>query len=180
MSRRAFPIFYEDARSDIKQFGLHELVVACVSDLWGSVFWDSRGRFHAIPMKGDSNLLAACERDVPNMPHRLIFAVFDADKLHRLLYQSGRPSNDELLAELRRRCPDPRLHLFLLEDNTETVVNAAAACLGEAPPAKNLLLRDSILNRAANAPPQVRERVRKAVPSFNSCVERIAELSRSS
>lgn len=174
---RSLPILYEDERSSIKQFGLHELVVSCIADVWERDWWELRGRFDAIPLRGDAKLLAACEQDVPEMSDPLIFAIFDADKLHRRLFASGKPSEEELIAELRRRCPDSRLHLFLLVHNTETVVEAVADCLGIPQPDKNKLLRDRYLNRAATGARQHRDYVRTAVPSFDHCVRRIAELS---
>lgn len=176
MSRQPLPIFYEDARGASKQFGLHELLVSCIADSWSREWWELRGYFDAIPKKGDANLLAACRDDVCNMSDRLIFAIFDADKLHRRLFDTGRPSEQSLRAELRARCPDPRLHVFLLVHNTETVVDAVADCLGVPRPTKNTLQRDLLLNRAAHGPRQQRDCVRSAVPSFNHCVERIAEL----
>ncbi|PRP95066.1 hypothetical protein [Enhygromyxa salina] len=178
MSSRSIPIFYEDDRGPVKEFGLHELIVACVADEWRQDWWALRDRFDAIPLKGAAKLLRACEHDVPVMPDALCFAVFDADKLHRLLFPSGRPSSDELLAELRRRCSDPRLVMFLLDKNTETVVDAVADCLGEPRPAKRKLYRDRFLNRAARGLRQHRECVRAAVPTLDACVREIAALTR--
>lgn len=178
MSGRPIPIFYEDDWGSVKEFGLHELLVACVADQLGQDWWSLRGRFDAIPKKGDSKLLAACENDVPDMPDRTIIAVFDADKLHKLLFGSGRPSNDEIHAALRRRCTDERLHVFLLDRNTETVVDAVADCLKVERPRKNPLLRDQLLLRAARSPTtEVRDCVRRAVPSFEQCVCAIASLT---
>jgi hypothetical protein len=177
MNGRPIPIFYEDDRSDLKEVGLHELMVSCIADEWGRDWWELRGRFAALPMKGDTNLLAACEQDVPDMPDPLIFAIFDADKLHRRLFESGKPSEDEILAALRRRCSDPRLHVFLLVNNTESVVDAVTDCLGLPRLEKNKLQRDLHLNRAARYPREHRDCVRAAVPSFDHCVRQIAELS---
>ena len=112
------------------------------------------------------------------MPNAVIFAIFDADKLHRLLFDSGRPSNDELLARLRERCPDARLELMLLSENTETVVDAVADSLGEERPGKDKLLRDRLLNRAAHGSRSVRDQVREAVASFDVIVTTIAERAR--
>lgn len=175
---RSIPIFYEDDWGQVKEFGLHELLVACVADETGADSWALRGRFEAIPKKGDSKLLAACRDDVPNMPDALIFALFDADKLRVLLSLPGQPTVDERLAALREHCPDPRLQLFLIDDNTETMVDAVADCLGVARPAKNKLTRDRLLLRAARSPTsEVRNCARRAVPSFDECVRRVAELT---
>lgn len=101
MSDRAIPISYEDDRGGVKEFGPHELLVACIADTCGQDWWAIRARFEPIPKKGDANLLKACRDDVPDMPDSLIFALFDADKLHRRLFESSRPSVEELLAEHR-------------------------------------------------------------------------------
>jgi hypothetical protein len=169
------PIFYEDEWG-FSQFGLHEVIVSCIADLTGLERFALRKCFSPNPKKGAGKLLAFCSTDIERWPHRLSFAIFDADKLHKLLYPSGRPTTDVLHAELRRRCPDP-LHPFLLEDNTETVVDAAARCLNEPTPAKNKLLRDRMLNRVASGAPQLRDCIRAAVPSFDHCVRYIAALS---
>lgn len=176
MSGRPIPIFYEDSWGAAKEFGLHELIVSCVADIQGKDWWERKGHFEALPMNGVNNLLAACRDDVPDMRDPLIVAVFDSDKLHDHLFKSGRPSESELLAELRARCPDARLHLFLIP-NTETVVDAVAECLGEPPPVKDTLLRDRLLTRAARATQQARDCTRTAVPPFDACVRRIAGLS---
>jgi hypothetical protein len=178
MSGRPIPIFYEDSWGAAKEFGLHELIVSCVADIQGKDWWERKGNFEAIPKKGVNNLLAACRDDVPDMRDPLIIAVFDSDKLHRHLFASGRPSESELLAKLREQCPHDRLHVFLIAHNTETVVEAVAVCIGEPPPPKDTLLRDRLLTRAArDAARQSRDCTRAAVPSFDACVRRIAELT---
>lgn len=176
MSHRPFPIFYEDSWGQAKEFGLHELVVACVADNLDRDWWELKSRFEAIPKRGVNNLLSACSDDVPDMPDPLIFAIFDSDKLHRALWRSGRPTEPELVAELRRRCPDGRLHMFLIP-NTEAVVEAVANCLGETPPAKDPLARDLLLTRGARRSHQRRDCARAAVPSFDACVVQIAQLT---
>lgn len=175
---RPIPIFYEDDWGAVKEFGLHELLVSSIADAKKVDYWTLRPRFEAIPKKGDSRLLAACRDDVPDMPDEQIFALFDGDKLHKLLYDSGRPEADEMLEELKRRCPDERLEIFLIFENTESVVNAAADCLREARPAKNKLLRDRLLLKIARLPSQDgRDCVRSKVPSFDECVKAIASVT---
>jgi hypothetical protein len=177
MSDRPIPIFYEDSWGITKEFGLHELIVSCVADIQGKDWWDRKGHFEAVPKKGVNNLLAACRDDVPDMPDPVIFAVFDLDKLHRHLFASGCPSEFELLAKLCELCPHDRLHVFLLAHNTETVVEAVAECIGQPPPRKDTLLRDRLLTRAARDARHGRDCTRAAVPSFDACVRRIAELT---
>ena len=157
-------ILYEDERGGVRDFPLHT-VVNTVADLAARS-----------PAK-TPHLLRACEKEVPRMPHRVIVAIFDADKLHRLLRRSGDTSRDELLAELRGRCSDPRLRILLLEDNTESLVAAAATCLGrEAPERKSKTSRDTLLSAAAWAAQSVRACVRAAVPSFATITDEICVL----
>lgn len=172
---RPFPIFYEDDWGPVKEFGLHELLVSMIADVKGSDWWTQKPRYEALPKKGDSRLLAACKEDVPDMPDAQIFALFDADKLHRLLRERGRHEPEALLTKLREQCPDVRLHLYLVIENTETVVDAVADCLGVDRPRKNKLERDRLLLRAARAPArELRDCVRDAVPSFAACADDIA------
>lgn len=171
---RPIPILYEDDWGDVKEFGLHELLVSAIADTKGSNWWDLKGRYKANPKRGDAKLLAACRDEVPLMPHPQMFAIFDGDKLHKLLFRSGKPEPEVLLEALRKECPDPRLHLFLLLKNTETVVDAAADCLGLPRPAKDPLKRDRLLLKVARGLADGRDCVRRNVPSFDECVKAIA------
>ncbi|MCA9685333.1 MAG: hypothetical protein KC457_24350 [Myxococcales bacterium] len=102
-------------------------------------------------------------------------AIFDADKLHRLLNLSGDTPREELLGALRGRCEDPRLIILLLEENTESLLVAAATCQNkEAPARKSKTSRDALLASAAWAERAVRDCIREALPSFAKIVDELA------
>lgn len=185
MSSQRIAVLYEDARAMAKGFALHDLLVACVADLHGlSEYGPERQalgqRLRAVPKKGSHKLLTACVKQVPDMPEAVVFALFDADKLHRLLLPSGNPGLPALEVELRKRCPDPKLRVHVLVENTESVVDAAALALGvPVPPQKSHLSREGLLQRAAwREPAQIRRAIIDAVPSFAALVEAVeAELA---
>jgi hypothetical protein len=175
VSVRPVRVYYEDSWGEAKQFGLHELLVACVADILDIAPWELKHEYEAWPTNGNAKLLAVCRDQVPRMPDPIVIAVFDADKLHKLLFASGRPPEADIIVELRRRCPDPRLHIFLLTQNTETVVDAATDCLGIERVEKDPISRDRQLNLAAGIR-SVRDCIISVVPSLAACVAAIARL----
>jgi hypothetical protein len=90
-------ILYEDERGSVKDYPLHTLVCACVADRSNQTIADVQPLIRAVPKKGDSKLFEACREEVERMRETTIFALFDADGLHRLLGKSG----DTPLLELR-------------------------------------------------------------------------------
>lgn len=174
----AVAILYEDQRGKVKYFPLHTLVCACVADVVGCRVEAIEPLLNAIPMKGDSKLLEACRTDVPDMREHVILALFDSDKLHRLLKQPGDTKLPILLGLLRSKIIDPRAKVYLLERSTETVVDAAADCLElDRPKTKNNLDRDKLLATAAwNGSRSSRDCIRDKVPSFATFVAVVAEL----
>jgi hypothetical protein len=177
----AIAILYEDERGKVKHFPLHTLVCACVADAVGCGVEVIEPLLNALPMKGDSKLLAACKADIPDMRERDIFALFDADKLHRLLNQAGDTPLPVLLDLLRSKIPDPRAKIFLLERNTETLVFAAADCLErDPPPTKNKVDRDKLLASAAWDPSRSsRDCIRDKVPTFAEFIDALVPLVQS-
>jgi hypothetical protein len=170
-------IFYEDQRGDEREFSLHTLVVIAVAERLGLPESQVKPQLRPFPAKGDSNLLGICEFDVPDMREHCFVALFDADKLHRLLKLPRESTPDVLLAALRQRCTDQRLHFMLLDRNTETVVDAAAECLEQPlPEAKTHLVRDKLLRALARAMPSARDCVREKVPTFAAFIDGAAEL----
>lgn len=177
----AIVVYYEDqaAQGDIQEFQPHNLVCGCVADRLDATIFDVRGRVRGEPKKSDAKLLRACERVAAEPGWNVdVVAIFDAD---RIAPRVGLPRGTEdgpVLAAIRRRAPSPRVHPFLLHDNVETVVDAAARCLGwkPSPPLpKDVMLRDRVLKRAAFSPTRApRDCVLEAVPSLARVVEFIA------
>lgn len=112
------------------------------------------------------------------MREQVVLALFDADKLHRLLKQPGNTNPPVLLDLLRSQITDPRTKVFLLERNTETVVFAAADCLGRPQPqTKNKLDRDKLLASAARDSSRAsRDCIRDKVPTFAEFIDAIVPL----
>jgi hypothetical protein len=169
----AIAILYEDARGQAKGFPLHTLVCACIADGIGCGVEVVEPLLRPVPKNGDSKLLAACREEAPDMREKSIFALFDADKLYRLLKQPGNTALPALHGLLRSEVSDPRTQVFLLERNTETLVEAAADCLGRPrPTTKNQLDRDTLLASAArDFSRSSRDCIREKVPSFATFVD---------
>lgn len=172
-------IFYEDELvAGSKLFPLHLLVVACIADDLEFALKDIEPFLKAYPMKCDSKLLTACKSEPHRMREHHILALFDADQLHRLLGLRGDTPRPTLTSALQSQIPDPRVRVFLLDRNTETLVDATADCLGrERPGIKDKLNRDDFLARAAwDHSRASRDCIREKVPTFASFVDAVIPL----
>lgn len=174
-------VYYEDqaAGGAIQEFQPHNLVCACVADRLGRSVFEVRAHLLGEPKKSDAKLLRACERVAAEASWSLdVVAIFDADRIAPRLGLPRGTADDVVLTELRRRAPSSRVHPFLLHDNLETVVDAAARCLNWKPPPplpKDVNLRDIVLKKAAFAPIRAaRDCVLNAVPSLAATVEFLA------
>jgi hypothetical protein len=178
-------VLYEDQRGPMKEFGLHHLILACVRDDSGADAFALRGMLDGRPMKGVQNLLRSCRRDVRRLSSKgqLVFALIDNDEIRQQLRHEGVESSaedDAVVRAIKAKCDAPeRLRIFLLKNNTETVIEAAAFCDEDLP--KPLLAqalkkdpnaRDAILNKIAWRPDRsVRDCIREQVQA-------VAEISR--
>lgn len=168
-------ILYEDERGSVKDYPLHTLVCACIADRSSRSIAEVQTLLRAVPKKGDSKLLEACQREVERMRETTIFALFDADGLHRLLGKPGNTPLPELRAALESQLSQGRPRIYLLERKTETVVEAAADCLGRPhPQTKNKIDRDNLLASGAWASPEARTCIRERVPSFAAVGDALA------
>lgn len=171
-------VYYEDQASggNIQEFQPHNLVCGCVADRLGWSVFEVRERLRGEPKKGRDKLLAACQRMATSPGwHGELVAIYDADRVAAAVGLARGIDDASVLAELRRRAPSPRIHPFLLHERLETVVDAAAECLGwdDPPPPlpKNLMLRDRVLKRTAFARFRAaRDCVLAAVPSLAEIV----------
>lgn len=188
MKGGALTILYEDQRGPRQGFGLHALVKACVFDAVNG----DRHRFEealkdARPMKGADKLLRTCreEIDLIAADGRSVVALFDNDKIRQHLKLPQSASAERVRKEILKGCRAPE-HLFvvLLEENTESVLDAAAVCapaidrarIERASKRKDALERDAVLIELSRE----RERPTRAcilakVPSFRAFVELICE-----
>ncbi len=175
-----YRVFYEDqAAGRVNEFGPHLLLCACVADrLRTKSLHDVRKILDGQPKKSDGKLLAACKRHAALDGDELVFALFDADKLHIRLKIPKAPL-DELHMTLEAQIRSPKVRAFLLDDRMETLVDATARCLDasyEGAVPKRHYTRDKLLARAAyDAGPAVRDCITRSVPSFAALVDAVAQ-----
>lgn len=185
-------ILYEDRRGPEKEFGLHNLVVACVVDDAGGDRFAMRRKLDGRPMKGVQPLLRSCRRDIRRLSARgqPVFALIDEDAIREQLRHEGvEPDADDaaITRAIKAKCEQPdRLHVFLLRENTETVIDAAGRCdqglrseaILQKALLKDLNARDAVLNRVAYAPDRaVRDCIRQHVPAIRSMVSVLVALA---
>jgi hypothetical protein len=179
-------ILYEDQRGPTKEFGLHKLIEACVFDIVD-------GQRHLLvralagrQSKGDAKLLRVCREDVGDISPKghPVVALFDNDRVRRLLAMPREAQGATVIEKIKAGCCAPaQLSVFLLEQNMESVVEAAGQCdpsisraiLGEAL-RKNLAARDVVLREACKGDKQgVRDCILGRVPSLRPLIEQCAQ-----
>ncbi|HZI15030.1 MAG TPA: hypothetical protein VE153_31960 [Myxococcus sp.] len=178
-------VLYEDQRGPGQGFGLHELAKACVSDAFPATehphIKEALGDCR--PQKGDGNLLKACREDLDGIANdgRPVVAVFDNDKIRRLLQLSAKAPDARVEQEIRKGGPkSDRLFIILLKQNMESVLKAAHECDPSIDPEriklatqkKDRLERDAILNRLTGEQYRaVRDCILGKLPSFRAFVD---------
>jgi hypothetical protein len=176
-------ILYEDQGGPRKEFGLHNLLIAMVNDLLENDFERLRSGplRDARPSKGNTKLLRMLEdrKKLERMmgSGRHVIAVFDAD---RPPFSEQEQKALEAANEL--------LHIWLLDRNLETVIEAVAECeptlseelVRSATRQKDHAARDRILNRMAYERHRrdVRGCVMGKVPSLHQLCSLVVSLIR--
>lgn len=187
----AITILYEDARGQTKGFGLHVLVKACVYDAIDGDRHRVEGMLNdARPLKGVQNVLRACREDIDLIAAdgRSVIAVIDNDAIrhHLKLPRTASPAQVEQAIKKGSRAPD-RLHVILIEQNTESVLEAAAACdpsidagrIERAVGHKDLLERDAILTELSRERARpARDCVLEKMPSLRALIDLLGGLLR--
>lgn len=179
-------VLYEDQRGPRQGFGLHALVVAFVFDAVDGERRHLESRLRdARPLKGVHNVLRACWDDIDLLTEdgRFVVAVIDDDAIRRELKLPEDLGEKEVIRSIARRSKSPeRLHVALLHRNTESVLEAAAACdrtldaarLERAIRQKDLLERDALflgLSRERARP--TRDCILARMPSMKNLVDAI-------
>jgi len=190
MSRPAVTILYEDQRGPRQGFGLHALVKACVFD---AINGDRPRVEEALrdhrPLKGAGNLLRTCREEIDLIASdgRAVIAVFDADEIRPLLKLPQSASAARVEAAIKKDCRAPdRLSVVLLEQNTESVIEAAADCDPgldasrlEAALRKDLLERDALLLELSRERAQAtRKCILGRMPSLQALVDLVCRTLR--
>ncbi|MGK4004965.1 hypothetical protein WMF31_20215 [Sorangium sp. So ce1036] len=185
-------ILYEDQRGPEKEFGLHNLVVACVADDTGKDRFALRRELDGRPMKGVQNLLRSCRRDICRLSSRgqQVFALIDDDAIRHQLKHEGVSESAEdaaVVRAIKEKCGAPeRLHVVLLKENTETVIQAAEHCdkgltrsLVAQALQKDVNARDAIFNRISwQSDRAVRDCIRQRVEAIQEIVKALITLVR--
>lgn len=179
-------LLYEDHRGPRQGFGLHALVVACVFDVIDGDRRHVEARLRdARPLKGVHNVLRACCEDIDLIAAdgRFVVAVIDDDVIREVLKLPAKVDDEQVLRAIASRCRRPeRLRVALLHQNTESVIEAAAACdkTLEAARIERAILRKDLLERDALFLALSRERARPVrdcmldrMPSMRRLVEMV-------
>jgi hypothetical protein len=190
-------ILYEDSRAATKGFGLHDFVLANTHDVIVG-----RGRamepyqlaklIEAIPVKSDTKVLRALERDAERLHagRTVIVAWLDDDKIHRPLgLAAGQPTSTLIQAIQRRVHPSVRadaIRIHLLRGNAEQFLRridgaqpntfdatTLADALDKVPTARDLCFRQATSAGYAGW----RRLVRKGDPSFDDTIGYLAEVA---
>jgi hypothetical protein len=183
-------ILYEDsAGTNVKQFGPHSLLVACVADQKRTDFWTVNKRLIAEPKNGVNKLLDALREDMNRYARGggWVFALIDRDDVHDHLEPKLAPNACRTsIIERIKRCPSAdRLDVVLLEKNLETILQSLRELQPElagpenwnrAISQKDINERDRILNNVAlnSARGTLRAELLARVPSFARLVSRVA------
>lgn len=190
-------ILYEDQARDgeVKEFGLHNLVIRCVHDRWSVS--DRFGDFYAfrrlrvlegMPKKGNTRLKSACDKDHAKLTRSgPLFVVYDRDEIYRPLKIPAtaciRSIRDKLLSDCAN---DPLVRIVLIEQNTESLLEAirdnrlvarAPDIYTRAIEGKETVLRDEIFNNLAQQnDADNRAALQTSVVSFQYLIDRLIQL----
>jgi len=167
-------ILYEDQIGvDLKDFGLHNLLVQCVCDeVDGVTRWQLKRRIEGHPKKGDVGVIRALESDGRKLlDSGHLIALLDDDKIRPRMGLDLDSCRKIVADSLRGKAAG--CDVVLLVENTETLLGACARLMGtpwtggKPTPVE----RDRLFNRfAATTNPDLRKRLRDEVPSFGRLV----------
>ncbi len=184
-SGRRVTILYEDQRGQKNNFGLHRLIVACVFD-------EVDGERHRLeklleerPLKGNTKVLKTIREDIGGISHdgHPVVALFDNDKVRRLIGLEKDAADEEVIEALVAECPESQrstLGIVLLKENTETVIEQLEQAglnvgrdLIQRALGKEMGARDIMLVRASRDR-NVREKVLEMNESLRDLVKRLS------
>src|SRR5688572_20489274 len=126
-------VLWEDQRGvEVKRFGPHELLVACLTDELG---YFPKRLVASHPKKGNGNVRLALSKDFARLAKSgPVLAVLDRDKI-RDLWRAQRPSDcmTSISQTFRQDVPG-NYDLVFLVSNVETLIEVACTALGERAP----------------------------------------------
>lgn len=183
MSLRPVTVLYEDQRgTEVREFGPHALLTAIVADGLGVDIGNLKNVLRAIPKKGVSKVLSEVKLNHSRLTQdgRWLVVLIDDDRVREHLGLQSHTSEALVVQAILAAANAPtRVAVVLIVRNTESVVNAAAACMGLAAPVqKGIAERDAVLGAAAfRGGPQVLHCIRESVPSFADACDRVTVAS---
>ena len=185
-------VLYEDSRSTVGQFGLHDLVTRLVADRLNEEVHSLKQQLSCNPQKGDSKLLETLRQkaDLVAADCHPIIGVFDGDKICRLLkLDQGGPSSEQIVEKIRDGAEYPqKIHPFILKENIESIIKALHACLPTLATkdlwskalSKDRTARDMVFKKAAFATtPDDRHMLEEASVDLKNLARKLAELFQS-
>lgn len=185
---RSVVVLYEDRLGrNVKQFGLHELLVSCVADRIGADRLNLGSSLRGLPLKSNTKVHAKCQRELDLLSRRgeIVIAVYDSDAAHRIADVPPESCRPDITNGLAEGCePKDRLRVVLLDKNLETVVEKLKESglrvsdreIRQAVEEKNLATRDIVLNRAAYGDfKEIRQKLVAGMPSFGYLVAKVAD-----
>lgn len=194
-TRALATVMYEDQRVSGKPFSMHDFIMRCAydaSNVPDEMLYKIEGRIDGRAMKGNSKLLQAMHRDVHHIAAdgRAVFAIFDNDRVRELLDLPKNATEEQVESAIRAKCPGQRetVHITLLRENTESILEAAKECdvdarhdqttfdraLRKEPAARDVIFTN--LSKVAER--TIRDCILGKLPSLRSLIERIADLIR--
>ena len=168
-------VLWEDQLGgQVKSFGPHELLLACVADDLGRSRFALKYEVVSVPKKGNSNVRRTLQLELDKLRGSgQVCAVLDLDQVLNLWHSNRRPNNcfSGIREALSEDAPGDYEVVFLVE-NIESVIAACCNALSEPVPSKKPSLneRDRILSRVAAGSVGMRHVVRNSVPSFDRVV----------
>jgi hypothetical protein len=186
-------VLYEDQRDDdVKEFGLHRLVVCCVADQVGALdWWHVRELIEGSPKKSSSKVRQACQRDLGRLTASggYVVAVYDADRAHELTPPLRKGACKRQICDaLAQGClPHDRLAVTLLVQNTETLLESIQRLRPSLVSAEMFVqalrhkrsraARDQVFIKAS-AEQGLRQHLQTENPSFGRVVREVARIYR--
>jgi hypothetical protein len=178
----AVDVFYEDSRAGGSRFIPHDVAMFCAWDLKGGSNagdpWLFAKRAEPFPMNGNSKVVGALERGAGVRRGAPTIVVLDHDKVRGLFALDAAACKADVLAELRKRQSSPLLHVVLLEQNLESILEAFHRCAGSTGgPKPTPVERDGLLGRCLDeSATRLRACIMQQMPSFQRLVDRIVSL----
>jgi len=134
MTYQPITIFYEDSvrpKSHPRDFGFHRFVMTCIFDRIDQDRPDLENACTCNPRNGSSEILKSIRNDIEYISRdgRNVVAVFDHDKVTKLLKIDKETRDDVIIEKIKGECPLPdKLHVFLIRENLESVIENIERC----------------------------------------------------